>query len=57
MFERLKFKEDRVRSEDDRKAQLIDALLRDAYQSLGYPIIRVPALPLAERTDWILDRL
>lgn len=57
MFERLKIKADGVRSEDDRKARRIDALLQDAYQNLGYPIFRVPALPLAERTDWIVARL
>ena len=57
MFERLVFREDKVRSEDDCRAQLIDELLQEAYQNLGYPIFRVPALPLTERTDWILDRL
>jgi predicted ATPase len=57
LFERLRFRADPVRSENDRKAQLIEELLTDAYQRLAYPVIRVPVLPVRQRADWILKRI
>jgi predicted ATPase len=57
LFERLSFRADRVRSENDRKAQLIEELLMNAYQRLAYPVIRVPVLPVRERADWILKKI
>ena len=57
LFERLSFEADGVRSENDRKAQLLEELLTDVYQRLGYPVIRVPVLPVRERADWILKRI
>ena len=57
IFERLRFTRDKVRSEDERRAQRIDGLLRQAYEGLGYPVCRVPVLPLDERVEWVLERL
>jgi predicted ATPase len=57
LFERLEFEKDRVRSEDHAKATELDLLLENAYQSLGYHIVRVPVLSVQKRTDFILHHL
>ena len=56
-FDRLPVKADGVRTEDDETAQLIDTWLFRDYESLGYPIIRVPVLPPKERLKFILSFL
>jgi predicted ATPase len=53
-FERLMFKQDEVRSEDDKIAAGLDRLLKENYQMLGYAIVQIPLLPVAERIDFIL---
>lgn len=53
-FERLMFKQDEVRSEDDKIAAGLDRLLKENYQMLGYDIVQIPLLPVAERIDFIL---
>ena len=57
LFERLTFLKDPVRSENDRLADRIDRLIEDGYHELNYEIVRVPLLPVAERTDFILKHL
>jgi predicted ATPase len=57
LLDRLDFRADGVRSENNRKAQLIEDLLGSAYRRLAYPVIRVPVLPVQERADWILKRI
>ena len=49
--------EDGVRSEDDLLAERIDNLLETAYHNLDYEIVRVPAISVEERTEFILKRL
>jgi len=56
-FERLEFKKDNVRSEDDKIAARLDRLLKESYQTLGYKIVDVPLLPVNERIDFILAQL
>ena len=56
-FERLRFEKDQVRSEDDRIAARLDALLKKSYQMLGYEIIHVPLQSVRDRVDFILKRL
>lgn len=57
LFERFNLEADPVRSEDDAGAQRLEALLEAAYRQLGYEIIRVPHLPVAARTEFILQHL
>lgn len=57
LFDRLKLFKDGVRTEDDRLAQHIDQLLGKVYRGLGYPVLRVPVMPIAKRTDWVLARI
>lgn len=55
LLDRLDFQKDRVRSESEQTAELIERLLIDAYTSLGYPIVRVPPMGIAQRADYILN--
>ena len=57
LFDRLALENDRVRSENDKKAEKIDFLLEDAYRRLGYEILRIPVMPVQNRTDSILNHL
>ena len=57
LFERLEFKKDEARSEDEITASALESLLSECYQMLGYPIVRVPLLPITERTDFILQQI
>jgi predicted ATPase len=57
LFERIQFKTDAVRSEDNRIAAGLERLLESAYRKLGYRPVRVPLLPVAERVDLILERI
>lgn len=57
LFERIQFKTDAVRSEDDRTAADLDRLLESAYRKLGYRPVRVPLLTIDERVDFILQRI
>ncbi|MDF1591598.1 MAG: ATP-binding protein [Desulfobacterales bacterium] len=57
LFERIQFKTDAVRSEDDRIAADLDRLLEAAYRKLGYHPIRVPLMPVDERADYILSKI
>ena len=57
LFERIRFKTDAVRSEDDRIAASLDRLLEAAYRKLGYRPVRVSLMPIEERVDYILQRI
>jgi predicted ATPase len=57
LFERLAFLEDGVRSEDDHLADRLGDLLENAYRTLNYEIVRVPAISAKERIAFILERL
>lgn len=45
---------DGVRVEDDSKAAQIERWLEQDYESLGYEVIRVPVVSVAERVKFIL---
>ena len=57
LFDRLLLERDRVRSENDAMAARIDFLLENAYRRLGYDIVRIPVLPITQRTDYVLKYL
>lgn len=56
-LERLTFKKDQVRSEDDNIAAELDFLLKASYLDLGYTIVHVPLMPVNKRIDLILAHL
>lgn len=57
LFERLLLEYDRVRTENDAIAARIDNLLESAYRRLGYDVLRIPVLPVKQRTDYILRHI
>lgn len=57
LFEQLEFKKDAVRSEDRTIAWRIETLLEKCYLDLGYPIIRVPVLPVDQRIAFVLGQV
>jgi predicted ATPase len=57
LLERLTFLKDDARSEDDHLAGRLDKLIEAAYRTLNYEIIRVPAISVKERTEFILKQL
>lgn len=57
LFDRLELQEDGVRTENERLARRIEQLLGKIYQGLGYQVVRVPVMPVARRTDWVLARI
>lgn len=48
---------DYARQEDEAAQKMIHRLLTEVYQSLPFPIVRVPVLPPEERADLILQNL
>jgi len=54
LFEPIEFTKDPVRSEDAETAARIERLIEEAYNELGYTIVRVPLLPVTKRTDFVL---
>jgi predicted ATPase len=56
LFERLEFMRDRVRSENAQSADRIERLIEAAYNGLGYPIVRVPVMPIPDRIEYVLGR-
>lgn len=57
VFDRLPLVKDGIRAEDESLAQKIDEMLRADYKSLGYDPIAVPVMPIAQRSDFILQAL
>lgn len=57
MLERLTFLADPVRSEDEKTADRLGYLIEESYQSLGYELIHVPTVSVADRTEFVLARL
>lgn len=57
LFDQLTFEKDAVRSEDPALAAQIEAMLEQCYIDLGYPITRVPALPIDQRIDFVLAHI
>jgi predicted ATPase len=54
LLDRLVFECDGVRSENEESAARLEYLLADSYNALGYAIVRVPIMSIAQRTDLIL---
>ena len=57
LLDRLEFQEDRVRSESDELADHIETLLMEAYEDLGYSVVRVPLMGISQRADYILRHM
>ena len=53
----LPFREDGTRDEDGAKADYLDEWLARDYSALGYQIVRVPAISIQERIEFVLERL
>jgi predicted ATPase len=56
LFERMVFTKDSVRTEDPETAGRIERFIEEAYTDLGYAIVRVPLMAVAERADFVLAR-
>lgn len=52
-----RYEKDGIRHEDPKEARLIYELIKKAYIELGFKTIRVPVLPLKERTKYILKEI
>lgn len=48
---------DNIRFEDVKTAQRVHELINEVYVELGYQPVKVPVLPLAERAEWLLERV
>ena len=57
LLDLVDFQNDEARSESIEEARTLHILISDAYESLGYEIVRVPVMPVSERVDYILARL
>ena len=57
LFARLPLVKDDVRTEDDAQAVALEQAIINDYQSLGYSLTPVPVMPIAARTDFILQQL
>jgi predicted ATPase len=56
-FQRLLFKKDHVRAEDELMLENLDRLLKQSYKILSYDVVDVPVLTVEQRADFILKRL
>ena len=57
ILECLPFVQDYARREDKASQEKIHSLLIEVYESLHFPIIRIPVLPSEERVDSILKNI
>ncbi|MBI3638123.1 ATP-binding protein [Candidatus Wolfebacteria bacterium] len=48
---------DNARNETEEEANRIHELLESSYRDLGFPVIKVPVLPIQERVEFILNNL
>ena len=55
LFDQLPFEKDTVRVENHRLASRIEALLERCYSDLGYGVIRVPVMPVEQRTAFVIQ--
>ena len=53
LFDRFEFDKDRVRDENDAEAEMLDRLLCESYEMLGYEILRVPIAPIPDRVRFV----
>jgi predicted ATPase len=57
ILDRLPVHQDGVRYHDDLAADLIEQWLARDYTALGYNLVRVPVLPVEERSAFVLENL
>lgn len=57
VLDSLPLKNDYARNEDEAAQKKIHKLIIEVYESLHFPVVRVPVLPPEERVDFILKNL
>ncbi len=57
LLDLLDFKNDEARNETPEQAMILHGLIREAYVDQGWNIVEVPAMPVAQRADFILERI
>ncbi len=57
LLDRLAYKKDSERVEDESTAVRIHHLIEEAYRKYKYEIINVPVLPVEQRVDFVLDKI
>lgn len=57
LLDQIDYEPDAVRTESKELAAEIHEMLGETYEKFGIPVVRVPALPLPERVDFILSHL
>lgn len=57
ILDMLPYTKDEARIEDQQTAEELHDALVDAYQESGNEVVQVPALPIEERTQFILDNI
>jgi predicted ATPase len=55
IFDRLPFKKNGVRREEEAAANFLDEWITRDYSALGYSVVRVPILPPPERLAFVLE--
>lgn len=56
-LERLRFQNDAIRSETEEDALLLQHLILNAYEQLGYEPVHIPEGPVSKRLDLILKHI
>lgn len=57
LLDLVDFRNDEARSESIEEARALHTLISNAYESLGYEIVRIPVMPVEERVNHILAHL
>lgn len=57
LLDRLPYKQDAERKEDEATAQRIHEMIREVYTEGGYDIISVPVFPVEQRVDFVLNKI
>ena len=57
ILERITFKDDEVRVEDEDEAEKTHRAIKQAYRDAGYDLIEVPVMPVDERADRIEQKI
>lgn len=54
LLDLIDFVNDEARSETPEQARALHEAIKNAYESLGYDLVKVPVLPVGERADFVL---
>ena len=57
LLERVPMESDHARVESENQRELVERFLFEDYSALGYDVIRVPVMPLAERVSFLFKRM